>query len=152
MRRFLLASTLSLVAAGAVPLATAAHAQQVKPTLSKNDPNTGLSSQDWLTMIGNVLNGSALVGIDGVLMVNPLPTPVTVTCDKWTLVGPNPYIKANPSALAPFSVTFVQTKGFDGYCKNGVVGRSGVRTLTARLDGANGSFSESTIITFGDNQ
>ena len=152
MRRFLLASTFVVVAAGAMVLASPANAQQVKPNISKHDPNTGLSSQDWLSMIGNILNGSALVGIDGVLMVNPLPTPVTVTCDKWTLVGPNPYIKANPSVLAPFSVTFVQTKGFDGYCKAGVVGRSGVRTLTAKLDGANGSFTESTIITFGDNQ
>ncbi len=145
MRRFLIASTVALLAA-ALP----AQAQQVRPTVNKVDPNTGLNSQDWLTMIGNVLNGSALVGVEGVLMVNPLPTPVTVTCDKWTLVGPNPYLKANPTALAPFSVTFVQTKGFDGYCKGGVVGRTGVRTLSAKLDAADGSFSNSTIISFGE--
>lgn len=125
---------------------------QNKPTISKTDPITGLTSAEWMTMVGNILEGQSLIGIDGVLMINPLPTPVTVTCDRWTLVGPNPYIKANPAALKPFSVTFVQTKGFDGYCKSGVVGHSGVRSLTAKLDAANGSFSESTIITFGADQ
>jgi hypothetical protein len=150
MNRLLLVTVATAVIGfGPILPAVPAHAQ-VKPNVSKNDPNTGLNSQDWLNMVGNIVNGTALVGIDGVLFVNALPVPVTVTCDKWTLVGPNPYNKKNPSALAPFSVTFVQTQGFNGYCKAGVVGHAGVRTLTAKLDAADGSFTDSTIITFGD--
>lgn len=148
MRNFLFAT--GLVAA--LGFSTNISLAQTKPNVSKVDPNTGLNSVEWLNMIGNIVDGSALVGIQGVLMINPLPGIITVTCDKWTLVGQNPYIKGNPTALRPYSITFVQTKGFDGYCKNGVVGHSGVRTLTAKLDAANGSFSDATIVTFGVDQ
>ena len=90
------------------------------------------------------------------LVVSSLPVPVTVTCDRWELVGPTSTtsVQGNPAELKPFSVTYIKTKEFDGYCKQGVVGHYGIgKTIVGKLTSSDGSFTEATTILFsGDDK
>jgi hypothetical protein len=124
---------------------------QLHLNTSTSDPVTGLSPAEWEQMVGHIVDGHALVGDPGVLVISSVPAALTVTCDKWELVGPNAYssVKGNPQEIKPFSITYIKTKGFDGYCKGGVIGHAGIgKTVTGRLDAASGSFSDSTVILF----
>ncbi len=129
---------------------------QLKLNVNANDPVTGLGPADWEQLVGHILNAQALVGDPGVLVVSSLPVPVTVTCDKWELVGPNVYksVQGNPPELKPFSVTYIKTKDFDGYCKQGVIGHYGIgKTITGKLTSSDGSFTQATTILFsGDDR
>ena len=149
MRKFILA-------AAALAALTAPAFAQLKLNVNANDPVTGLAPADWEQLVGHILNAQAIVGDPGVLVVSSLPVPVTVTCDKWELVGPNVYksVAGNPAELKPFSVTYIKTKDFDGYCKQGVVGHYGIgKTIVGKLTSSNGSFTEATTILFsGDDR
>nr|WP_294553137.1 hypothetical protein [uncultured Rhodopila sp.] len=149
MRKFILA-------AAALAALTAPAFAQLKLNVNANDPVTGLAPADWEQLVGHILNAQAIVGDPGVLVVSSLPVPVTVTCDRWELVGPNVYksVQGNPAELKPFSVTYIKTKDFDGYCKQGVVGHYGIgKTIVGKLTSSNGSFTEATTILFsGDDR
>jgi len=126
-----------------------AHAQ-LKLNITTTDPVTGLAPAEWEQLVGHIIDAQALVGDPGVLIVSSLPVPLTVTCDKWELVGTNvdKAVKGNPVEIKPFSVTYIKTKDFDGYCKNGVVGHYGInKTIIGKLNG-DGSFTNSTTILF----
>jgi hypothetical protein len=110
-----------------------------------------LAPAEWEQLVGNMLNTQALVGDPGVLVVSSLPVPVTVTCDKWQLVGPDVYksVHGNPAELKPFSITYIKTKEFDGYCAQGVIGHYGVgKTIVGKLTSNDGSFTNATTILF----
>ncbi len=131
-------------------IGSGAHAQ-LHIRAATTDPITGLDPAGWEEMVSHMLNGQALIGDAGVLIVSSLPEPITVTCDKWTLVGPDPYssVRGNPAMIKPFSITYIKTRDFDGYCTHGVVGHAGIgRTYTGHLDAADGTFKRSTIILF----
>lgn len=71
---------------------------------------------------------------------------------KWELVGHNVYssVRGNPPEIKPFSITYIKTKDFDGYCKQGVVGHTSLgKTITGRLTSSDGSFTKATTILFG---
>ena len=104
-----------LAALALATLAAPAHAQ-LKLNVNTNDPVTGLAPAEWEQLVGSLLNVQALVGDPGVMIVSSMPVPITVTCDKWTLVGTNVYksVQGNPTELRPFSVTYIKTKEFDG--------------------------------------
>jgi hypothetical protein len=118
------------ILAAALAICTAPALAQLHLNTTANDPVTGLSPADWEQMIGHELNGEALKGDPGVLVVSSMPVPITITCDKWELVGTNVYssVKGNPTRIEPFSVTYIHTNGFDGYCKAGLVGHAGIGT------------------------
>lgn len=145
-----------ILAAAALAALAAPASAQLKLNVNANDPVTGLAPADWEQLVGHILNAQAIVGDPGVLVVSSLPVPVTVTCDRWELVGPNVYksVQGNPAELKPFSVTYIKTKDFDGYCKQGVVGHYGIgKTIVGKLTSSNGSFTEATTILFsGDDR
>jgi hypothetical protein len=149
MRRIILA-TVALAAFVAPAWA------QLKLNVTANDPVTGLAPAEWEQLVGHILNAQAMVGDPGVLVVSSLPVPLTVTCDKWEIVGPNVYksVQGNPAELKPFSVTYIKTKDFDGYCKQGVIGHYGIgKTIVGKLTSSDGSFTEATTILFsGDDR
>jgi hypothetical protein len=148
MRKFILA-------AAALAALTAPAFAQLKLNVNANDPVTGLAPADWEQLVGHILNAQAIVGDPGVLVVSSLPVPVTVTCDRWELVGPNVYksVAGNPAELKPFSVTYIKTKDFDGYCKQGVVGHYGIgKTIVGKLTSSDGSFTEATTILFSGDE
>jgi hypothetical protein len=145
-----------ILAAAVLAALTAPASAQLKLNVNANDPVTGLGAADWEQLVGHILNAQSLVGDPGVLVVSSLPVPVTVTCDKWELVGPNVYksVQGNPPELKPFSVTYIKTKDFDGYCKQGVIGHYGIgKTIVGKLTSSDGSFTEATTILFsGDDR
>ncbi len=144
MKKIMLA-TIALTALAAPAFA------QLKLNINTNDPATGLAPAEWEQLVGNMLNTQALVGDPGVLVVSSLPVPVTVTCDKWELVGPDVYksVHGNPAELKPFSITYIKTKEFDGYCKEGVIGHYGVgKTIVGKLTSTDGTFTNATTILF----
>jgi hypothetical protein len=149
MRQFILA-------AAALAALTAPAFAQLKLNVNANDPVTGLAPADREQLVGHILNARAIVGDPGVLVVSSLPVPVTVTCDKWEVVGPNVYksVQGNPAELKPFSVTYIKTKDFDGYCKQGVVGHYAIgKTIVGKLTSSDGSFTSATTILFsGDDR
>jgi hypothetical protein len=128
-----------------------APAQTLNLDISPNDPVTGLPPAKWLLLVGKMIHAEALVGLPQVLFINATPEAMTVTCSKWQIVGTQPYksVAGNPAELKPFSITPVRTNEFDGYCKEGVVGhtQSG-DTIRGRLNDADGSFSNATVVVF----
>lgn len=125
---------------------------EVKVNTNINDPVTGLGSAEWEQMVGSMLNAQALSGDAGIIIVSSLPVPITVTCDRWELVGRDVYksVRGNPDEIKPFSITYIKTKGFDGYCTQGVTGHYGIgKTVTGKLTGgSDGSFTSATTILF----
>lgn len=148
MRKLLLAGLgAAFIGASAMP---AAHAQ-VNATVNTKDPATGLGVVEWEQMVSNMINADALIGDQGVLIISSMPVPVTVTCGKWTLVGPNPYksVKGNPAEVKPFSVTYIKTREFDGYCKQGVVAHTKLgKTVIGKLTSNDGTFKNATVVLF----
>ncbi len=135
---------------GSLAAAPGAHAQ-LKLNMSANDPVTGLAPAEWEQLVSHMVNADALVGDPGVLVISSVPTPLTVTCDKWEIVGHNVYksVKGNPEEIKPFSITFIKTNDFDGYCKQGVVGHTPLgKTIIGKLNNGNGSFTDATVILF----
>jgi hypothetical protein len=124
---------------------------QLKLNVIANDPVTGLAPAEWEQLVGRMVDVQALVGDPGVMIVSSMPVPVTITCDRWTLVGTDVYksVKGNPSEIKPFSITYIKTKEFDGYCKAGVVGHFGIgKTINGALTSSDGSFTNATVILF----
>jgi len=141
MRKLLLAATVMLI-----PMS--ASAQLVLNTNDK-EPMTGLNSDDWAQLAKNTIDAASLIGKPEVYIVNATPYELTVMCDKWILVGEKPYISDNPHSLHPWKVAEINTKGFDGYCKGGVAGlASNGNVYRGRVNAPNGSFTDSTFITF----
>lgn len=141
----------SAVALAALAMASVPAAAQLQLHTQTNDPVTGLSPSEWEQMVSHMLNVQGLVGDPGVIVVSSLSEPITVTCDRWQLVGTNPYssVRGNPAQIQPFSITYIKTKEFDGYCKGGVIGHGTMgKTITGHLDSTDGSFSNSTVILF----
>ena len=131
------------------------QAQLKLSTPSINDPITGLPPDQWEQMISHILDSGAIVGEPGVLMISSISEPLTVSCGKWNLVGQNLYksIVGNPPMLRPFSVTYVKTQEFDGYCKEGVIGHTPMgRTVIGKLTSSDGSFTNASIILFSASQ
>lgn len=141
------------LAIAALLLSTATASAQLHINTNENDTITGLAPPAWLDMVTSILDCSALDGVDEVCVVNDTNRELTVTCDKWTLVGNDPYksVRGNPPSLKPFSATVIRTNEFDGYCESGVIGHPKAgHTYTAKLNG--GSFTHSTVITFSAQQ
>jgi len=135
-----------LTGALAGPAAAELHIHKADTT----DPVTGLGPAEWEAVVGGILHPEALVGDPGVMVVSSVSVPLTVTCDRWTLVGPSVYssVKGNPTELKPFSVTYIKTRDFDGYCRTGLVGHSGIgRNYTGHLSVPD-SFTDSTTVLF----
>jgi hypothetical protein len=145
MRRFLLAAVVATI-----PItlhAKSPHAQSLGGPMK--DPRTGFDSNTWAEMARGVIDATAILGKPMVYMVNATPYEMTVNCDKWSLVGPKPYLSDNPHTLHPWKATLVKTNGFDGYCKSGVAGLDSNGDLyRGRFNAPNGSFTDSTFITF----
>lgn len=140
-----------LITAGFCAAMSASAIAQLHVNTNTNDPITGLDAPAWEVMIQNIIDGGGLIGEPGVLAVNSTPNDLTVTCDTWELVGDNVYksVRGNPARLRPFSVTYIRTEGFDGYCKDGLVGHTRMnRTYTATLNSSDHTFKNATIITF----
>ncbi|HKM65251.1 MAG TPA: hypothetical protein VJY39_22455 [Acidisphaera sp.] len=147
MRNILLASIVALGALAAAPAADA----QLRLNIQTTDPVTGLEPAQWEQLVDHMVNAEALVGDPGVLIISSMPVPLTITCDKWELVGHNLYssVRGNPAEIKPFSITYIKTKDFDGYCKQGVVGHTSLgKTITGRLTSSDGSFTNATTILF----
>ena len=136
------------VAVATIALTGAANAQ-LNITVNTKEPLTGLDSDKWAYLMRNSVDATTVIGTPRVYIVNATPDDLTVNCDKWVLVGNKPYIKENPHALHPWKVTEISAEGFDGYCKNGVVGlSSGGDAYKGKLNAADGTFTNSTFITF----
>jgi hypothetical protein len=124
---------------------------QLKINTPNVDPLTGLAPADWEAMVGRLLNVDAIVGEPGVIIISSVPVPLTVTCDRWEIVGRNVYksVAGNPAEIRPFTLSFVKTHEFDGYCKNGVMGRTALgRVYVGRMTSSDGTFSNATTILF----
>ena len=144
MKKLLMASVFAMLVTGAAQAQLALHT-------STNDPLTGLPPAEWEQMVSHILDASGVRHEPGVIVVSSLSEPITVTCDKWQLVGPDVYksVRGNPTEIKPFSITYMKTQEFDGYCKAGVVAHGTMgKTMTGHLDAANGSFSDSTVVLF----
>jgi hypothetical protein len=128
----------------AIPAAAELHIQ-----VNTTDPLTGLPPDQWIVLMTTEVNARPLIGKEEVFMLNATGTDLVANCGKWSLVGSHPYIDGNPTVLPPFSVTHVPTKGFDGYCKDGVKGLSPTgAAYNGRLNAADGSFTNSTFVIF----
>lgn len=150
-KKFLNTISSALVLGSVTMMSIAPAAAQLAIRTQSSDIVTGLSPGDWEALIGKIVNGQALVGDPGILVVSSLPVPITVTCDKWELVGQNvdKSVRGNPSELKPFSVTYIKTKDFDGYCKNSIVGHYGLgRSVIGKLTSVDGSFTKATLVLF----
>lgn len=144
MRSLLFAS----VAATCVTFAGVANAQLNIAVDTKN-PMTGLDSDKWGYLMRNSIDATTVIGTPRIYIINATPDDITVNCDKWVLVGNKPYIKDNPHILHAWKVTEISADGFDGYCKTGVVGlSSGGEAYKGKLNAADGTFTNSTFITF----
>ena len=142
-----LLTTASFMAALCVSSAQA----QLNIKVNTNDPLTGLPPEQWIILMTTEVNARPIIGKEAVYMLNATGIEMVVNCGKWTLVGNSPYIKGNPASLPPFSVTYVDTEGFDGYCKDGVKGLSTTGSVyNGRLNSADGSFTNSTFIIFSE--
>lgn len=149
MRGMNFVASVAMLALGT--LAAVPSQAQLKLNVVTNDPVTGLPPEQWEQLVAGIIHAEALDGDPGVLVVSSLAVPVTVTCDKWPLVGTNVYksVKGNPSELKPFSVTYIKTADFDGYCKNGIVGHTSLgREILGKLTSSDGSFTHATVILF----
>jgi hypothetical protein len=149
MRKLIVSYLAAVLLCTPIVLSSSAHAQ-LKLTVNQNEPITGLDSATWAEMMTRFVNAKPLIGKDNVYIVNATPYEVPqLTCGRWTLVGNKPYITDNPTTLPAWSVTEISTKGFDGYCKEGVFGQSAMgTTLRGALSAADGSFTNSTFIIF----
>lgn len=128
---------------------TGAANAQLNISVNTKEPMTGLDSDKWAYLERNSIDATTLIGTPRVYIVNATPDDLTVNCDKWVLVGNKPYIKDNPHTLHPWKVTEISAEGFDGYCKTGVVGlSSGGEAYKGKLNAADGTFTNSTFITF----
>jgi hypothetical protein len=131
---------------------TAASAQlNLNAVQSAKDPLTGLGPEQWVQMATEVVNGLSVVGKPEVFMLNATGRAISnVVCDgKWQLVGTKPYIGGAPASLPAWKVTLVPTKGFDGHCKQSIVGQSDNGTVyKASLVSSDGTFMNATFITF----
>ena len=137
----------------ALLLSGAAYADGLNLTAVKSaaDPLTGLGPDQWRTLAVNIINGRAVIGKPFIYMINASGKDlIAVTCDgKWQLVGPKPFNKDAPNTLPQWKVTLVPTTGFDGYCKNGIVGQSDDGSLyPATLVSVDGTFINASSITF----
>ena len=95
----------------------------------------------------NGVNAKPLIGKEAVYMVNATGGALVVKCDKWTLVGNQPYIKTNPADLPAWTVTFVPMDGFDGYCAKGFKALAATgATYTGSLNA--GTVSDTTFVVF----
>jgi len=123
---------------------------QLDITTDNRDPLTKLSADKWVYVMTHEINGTVLLGKPEVYMLNPNSESLTISCDKWQLVGPTPYksVSNNPHEIPAWKMTQISTDGFDGYCKNGVVGMSssGAR-FVGSLVSVDGTFSNATFIT-----
>ncbi len=146
MRKILLASSLLWLMAGSGP----APAQGLNITVDTREPVTHLEPEQWAGLMRRFVNAGPLVGTPLVDVINASgDTIVAITCDRWQLVGNQPYIKTNPHSLPPWSVTEISADGFDGYCKGGVSGMSSAGDVyKGLLNAPDGTFSNSTFITF----
>jgi hypothetical protein len=130
-------------------LATSAHAQKIQMNVNPNDPLTSLDPDTWATVVKKIIDAKSIIGRSAVYMVNATHEDLTVSCDKWQLVGDKPYIKGNPNILHSFTVALVFADGFDGYCKNGVVGQTTNGELySGVMNSPDRTFSGSTFVTF----
>ena len=124
-----------------------AQAQSLNLTVDNREPVTHLDSATWGGMMRRFIDARGLIGKPEVYVVNATPNEMWLKCDKWTLVGNQPYIKTNPTSLRPWTVTLISAEGFDGYCKNGVTGlSSNGEIFQGILSAGNGNFSESTFV------
>ena len=139
-----------LSAAALLALTASVAYAQLDLHVDNREPMTKLDGPTWTTMIKRFVNAKPIIGVDAVYMVNPTADVIgAVNCGKWQLVGSKPYITGNPTELPPWSVTYVGTHGFDGYCKNGVDGTTtGGDVRHGLLNAADGTFSGSTFIVF----
>jgi hypothetical protein len=64
------------------------------------------------------------------------------------LVGDRKESGRNARGLPAWSVTLVNAKNFDGYCKNGVIGQSSSEIYKGTLNAADHTFSNSTFVVF----
>ena len=106
--------------------ATPAGAQAMRLNLDTKDPVTGLDAATWEALMTREVHADAAAGDDAVLVISSLPVPITLTCDRWSIVGPDVYksVRGNPAKIEPFSVTYIKTKDFDGYCAEGIIGHA----------------------------
>lgn len=151
MKNIFKIAALALALSGPFVMTETALAQSINITKKVNDPVTGLAPAEWLAMIGQYIQPEAIVGKPEVIMINATPDSLTVSCDKWIIVGPKVYksVEGNPRSLKPFSITPINTNEFDGYCKNGVTGTPSFgTTVIGRLNDANGNFTNATVVTF----
>jgi len=148
MNKFFKVAAVLLTMFGSAEVATA---QQLNLTTNPNDPVTGLPPAQWAAMEARYLQLGTLVGTPYVAVMNATSEELTLTCDKWTIVGANVYksVVGNPAALKPFSITIIKTNEFDGYCKDGVVGHPQFgNVIRGQLNDTNGSFTDATLVTF----
>jgi hypothetical protein len=126
-------------------------AEGITLTKHTNDPVTNLPPDQWLAMISQYLQPEAIVGKPEVVAINATSEFLTVTCDKWTIVGPKveKHVTGNPRELKPFSITLINTESFDGYCTMGVIGHPTIgASITGELNDSAGNFTNATVVTF----
>ena len=142
---------LAIVALVATATLAQAQAQGLKLNQMSTDPVTGLGPSEWEALVGRMVNAESIVGEPGVIVISSVPVALTVTCDRWEIVGRNVYksVAGNPSEIRPFTVNYVKTHEFDGYCKQGVLGRTALgRTYVGRMTSSDGTFTNATVILF----
>ena len=100
-----------------------------------------------------------LSGTSMILIISTLSSEiVSITCDKWTMLGIKSYkgqneftIPAAGSAGVPgVAVALMESKGFDGYCKNpdSIKAHTDDGDFIGTLDRGAGNWTESTKLTF----
>lgn len=112
--------------------------------------------------VGAVAQGKVLIktradllsGSTYVLVISYIPSEITsITCDQWTMLGVNSWKGQNnftiPSGPA---VAIMNSKGFDGYCKQAGSIRAHTDTgdFVGTLDRGDGNWSGSTKLIFGN--
>ena len=117
---FNIAAVLAL-AAGAPSQAFAQARPAAAPRGPVLEPNTQWTGADWARSMKDWINGSRIVGKPEIYFINGTDKSLRVECEQangkhWTLVGPTPEVKGNPTELPPFKMTQASTYKFDGYC------------------------------------
>lgn len=109
----------------------------------------------WMKITTASLQLKFFVGKPVVAIFNPYDEDlINVVCDgKWSLVGANAYDKSKgaPDTIPAHSVGFTPTDGFDGYCKQSIVGLTESGERHEAILSIPGDFTNSTAVFFKPN-
>ena len=133
------------------PSAPAQAQLDLSTVVSTVDPVTKLPGDKWIQLATALVDGSSVIGRPEVFVLNATGQElITVVCDRrYALVGPKPAVEGNPTRIRAWKAVVIGTKGYDGYCKDGLVAQSETGTAyKGSLVTSDGTFTNATFVIF----